>query len=68
MDPLSTVLALLKPRTYRSGGFDVGGSKSPVPTEVVAFFEKNDVSSGGRLVTFGWAMAEDLAAGRLGGH
>ena len=24
--------------------------------------------AGGRLVTFGWAMAEDLAAGRLGGH
>jgi AraC-like DNA-binding protein len=25
MDPLSDVLSLLKPRSYRSGGFDVGG-------------------------------------------
>ena len=25
MDPLSDVLSLLKPRTYVSGGFDVGG-------------------------------------------
>jgi hypothetical protein len=51
-----------------SGGFDVAESKTPVPEEVMVFFEKNDPSSGGRLVTFGWAMAEDLAAGRLGGH
>lgn len=28
MDPLSTVLALLKPRSYASGGFDVGGDWS----------------------------------------
>ena len=25
MDPLSDVLSLLKPRSYASGGFDVGG-------------------------------------------
>src|SRR5579859_6452814 len=28
MDPLSDVLSLLKPRSYSSGGFDVGGSLS----------------------------------------
>ena len=26
------------------------------------------VDLGGRLVTFGWAMAEDLAGGKLGGR
>src|SRR5260370_40167742 len=26
MDPLSDVLALLKPRSYRAGGFDLGGA------------------------------------------
>jgi hypothetical protein len=28
MDPLSDVLSLLKPRSYVSGGFDVGGELS----------------------------------------
>ena len=28
MDPLSDVLSLLKPRTYVSGGFDLGGDWS----------------------------------------
>ena len=51
-----------------SGGFDFGGPKVVVPEDVVVFFENVDVSSGCRLVTFGWAMAEDLAAGKLGGH
>ena len=32
MDPLSDVLSLLKPRSYMSGGFDVGGDLvDPVP-------------------------------------
>jgi hypothetical protein len=51
-----------------SGGFDFGGPKVVVPEDVVVFFENVDVSSGCRRVTFGWAMAEDLAAGKLGGH
>jgi hypothetical protein len=25
MDPLSDVLSLLRPRTYKAGGFDLGG-------------------------------------------
>ena len=59
---------LIKGDGCESGGFDIGSSKTPVPEEVTIIFEKNNASSGGRLVTFGWAMAEDLAAGRLGGH
>ena len=32
MDPLSDVLSLLKPRSYKAGGFDAGGDVShPVP-------------------------------------
>jgi hypothetical protein len=51
-----------------TGGFDFSSPKSnPTPT-VEAFFVDVDTSSGGRLVTFGWAMAEDLAAGKLGGR
>jgi hypothetical protein len=51
-----------------SGGFDFSGPKVIAPEEVGVFFEEIDVSAGGRLVAFGWAMAEDLAAGKLGGH
>ena len=38
------------------------------PEDVAVFFEELDLATGGRLVAFGWAMAEDLAAGKLGGH
>jgi hypothetical protein len=51
-----------------SGGFDFGGPKVKMPEEVVPLFETVDPSSGGRLVAFGWAMAEDLAGSKLGGH
>jgi hypothetical protein len=51
-----------------SGGFDFGGPKVTAPEDVTVFFEELDLSTGGRLVVFGWAMAEDLAAGKLGGH
>jgi hypothetical protein len=51
-----------------TGGFDFSSPKStPAPT-VHAFFADVDTASGGRLVTFGWAMAEDLAGGKLGGR
>ena len=50
------------------GGFDFGGSKIQASEESVLIFESVDTAHGGRLVTFGWAMAEDLAAGKLGGH
>lgn len=51
-----------------SGGFDFGGPKVKTPEEVVPLFETVDSSNGGRLVAFGWAMAEDLAGSKLGGH
>ena len=49
-----------------AGGFDFASPKSEPSPDVVGFFECVDCSNGGRLVTFGWAMAEDLAAGKLG--
>jgi hypothetical protein len=49
-----------------AGGFDFASHKSEPSVEVVTFFESVNCSNGGRLVTFGWAMAEDLAAGKLG--
>ena len=51
-----------------AGGFDFASPKSDPTAAHCAFFEQVDVSSGGRLVTFGWAMAEELAAGKLGGR
>jgi hypothetical protein len=51
-----------------SGGFDFGGPKVKTPEGVVPLFETVDPSNGGRLVAFGWAMAEDLAGSKLGGH
>lgn len=53
---------------YEDGGFDFGGPKVQVPDHATICFEGVDSSTGGRLVAFGWAMAEDLAAGKLGGH
>jgi len=51
-----------------AGGFDFASHKSEPAAEYCTFFEQVDVASGDRLVTFGWAMAEDLAAGKLGGR
>jgi hypothetical protein len=51
-----------------TGGFDFGGPKVKMPDNAEEFFISVDATEGGRLITFGWAMAEDLAAGRLGGH
>ena len=51
-----------------SGGFDFVSPKAAADVDVCAFFTGVDVPSGGRLVAFGWAMAEDLAGGKLGGR
>ncbi|MBV8463787.1 MAG: hypothetical protein JO368_10860, partial [Acidimicrobiales bacterium] len=48
-----------------AGGFDFVSPKATPSPEVVAFFESVDSVGGARLVTFGWAMAEDLASGKL---
>jgi hypothetical protein len=59
---------VLRGEGCETGGLDFGGPKVVVPEEVTLFFAQLDVSDGARLVAFGWAMAEDLAAGKLGGH
>lgn len=50
------------------GGFDFTSAKAAADTTYAEFFAGVDAQSGARLVTFGWAMAEDLAAGKLGGR
>ena len=47
------------------GGLDVVAPKAKLPQGVAAFFSDIDADKGHRLVVFGWAMPEDLAAGRL---
>ncbi len=51
-----------------AGGFDFTSPKATPAPELSAFFDRLDADAGGRLVVFGWAMAEDLAGGRLGGR
>jgi hypothetical protein len=49
-----------------TGAFDHGGPKvEGPPGEVVELMAEMDGSRGDRLVVFGWAMAEDLASGKL---
>ncbi len=49
-----------------SGGLDFVHSKPQGTTEVTELFTLVDPDAGDRLVAFGWAMAEDLAGGKLG--
>ena len=49
----------------RVGGLDVVAPKAKLPEGVATFFADVDADKGHRLVVFGWAMPEDLAAGRL---
>jgi hypothetical protein len=51
-----------------SGGFDFISPKAAADDDMCAFFAEVDAPAGGRLVAFGWAMAEDLAGGKLGGR
>ncbi len=51
-----------------SGGFDFVSPKGAADDDMCAFFDEVDAAAGGRLVAFGWAMAEDLAGGKLGGR
>jgi len=49
-----------------SGALDLGGPKVRTPEDgVAALFKGINLKRGDRLVAFGWAMAEDLASGRL---
>jgi hypothetical protein len=49
-----------------SGGLDFESPKAQPSPELDGMFKSMNVGRGDRLVAFGWAMAEDLAAGRLG--
>ena len=65
MDPLSDVLSLLKPRSYSSGGFDVGGQLS------VQFPQHEGIKCYALVSGQGWLSVEGvpdavrLEAGRL---
>jgi len=48
------------------GGLDFVAPKAKLPAGVEVHFNNFDAEKGDRLVTFGWAMAEDLAGGKLG--
>ena len=47
------------------GGLDVVAPKAKIPVGIEIFFETMDPDLNHRLVVCGWAMAEDLAAGKL---
>jgi AraC-like DNA-binding protein len=55
MDPLSDVLSLLKPRSYSSGGFDVGGELS------IQFPRHDGVKCYAVLSGHCWLSVEDIA-------
>jgi hypothetical protein len=48
-----------------AGGLDFAHPRVKLPDGVDELFAALDASRGDRLVAFGWAMAEDLAAGKL---
>src|SRR5208337_3380552 len=54
MDPLSDVLSLLKPRSYVSGGFDVGGGLS------VQFARHEGIKCYAVVSGEGWLSVEDV--------
>jgi hypothetical protein len=49
-----------------AGGLDFVAPKVKIPEEVETHFDSFKADRGDRLVAFGWAMAEDLAGGKLG--
>jgi hypothetical protein len=57
---------VLKGDSSVSGGLDFYAPKVKIPEGIEAHFENFNADKGDRLVAFGWAMAEDLAGGKLG--
>jgi len=47
------------------GGLDYVSAKGTLPDGVTPFFKGLKANKGQRLIVFGWAMAEDLASGKL---
>lgn len=50
-----------------AGGLDFVASKPKDDPGVAEIFQQVEPARGDRIVAFGWAMAEDLASGKLGG-
>ncbi|HUZ09533.1 MAG TPA: hypothetical protein VMU76_05130 [Acidimicrobiales bacterium] len=57
---------VLKGDRSPAGGLDFLAAKVKLPEGVEQLFGELDSDGGDRLVAFGWAMAEDLAGGKLG--
>jgi hypothetical protein len=57
---------VVKGNSDTSGGLDFVASKAKSPEGADALFKPVNVNRGDRLVAFGWAMAEDLAGGKIG--
>ena len=49
-----------------AGGLDFVAPKVKIPEGVETHFDSFKADRADRLVAFGWAMAEDLAGGKLG--
>lgn len=56
---------VLKGDGSTAGGLDFTHAKVKIPEGAATLFDPVDSTRGDRLVAFGWAMAEDLAAGRF---
>jgi hypothetical protein len=65
-DRLDDRAFVLKGDRSPAGGLDFLGAKIKLPEGAEQLFEDFDAARGDRLVAFGWAMAEDLAGGKLG--
>ena len=65
-DRLDDRAFVLKGDRSPAGGLDFLASKVKLPEGVEELFGDLDSHGGDRLVAFGWAMAEDLAGGKLG--
>jgi hypothetical protein len=57
---------IIKGNGALAGGLDLSTVRVEPDAEVAALFDGVSPAEGDRLVAFGWAMAEDLAGGKLG--
>ncbi len=57
---------VLKGEGSVAGGLDFAHAKPQSDGDLAVVFADVDADAGDRLVAFGWAMAEDLAGGKLG--
>ena len=64
--PVDDRAFVLKGDRSVTGGLDFLHPKAKLPDGVNELFDGSTRTPGDRLVAFGWAMAEDLAGGKLG--